>query len=138
MISSLHFSTPTTVNSQATGPSCHSHQFANVKWYTASVYNPAGNCQNGCYSHLNSSVRFFPINWNRFQLIGTDSSSQPLISLHRRREITVTVAFTQPSSRDSSATEEDEPDGIMPFFRDLSAAEDVVTTRLSKKRGGNE
>lgn len=72
------------------------------------------------------------------EIIGTEASSQSLPALYRGRETTVTVAFTQPSSRDSSATEEDEPDGIMPFFRDLSAAEDVVTTRLSKKRGGNE
>ena len=72
------------------------------------------------------------------EIIGTEASSQPLLALYRGREITVTVAFTQPSSRDSSAAEEDESDGIVPYFPDPSAADDAVTTRLSKKRGGND
>ena len=68
-----------------------------------------------------------------FEIIGTEASSQPLPAVYQGREITVTVAFTQPSSRDSSAAEDD---GIVPYFPDPSAAEDAVTTRLSKKRGG--
>jgi len=70
-----------------------------------------------------------------FEIIGTEASSQPLPAVYQGREITVTVAFTQPSSRDSSAAEDD---GIVPYFPDPSAAEDAVTTRLSKKRGGDD
>ena len=74
----------------------------------------------------------------------TDSgaSLQPLLAIQGGRQLTVTVASSKPSPRDASASEDedsgDDSDGIVPFFPDPSAADGIIATRGSKKRGGND
>ena len=106
--------------------------------------------QNGttpaCASPLESSGLPPPASQTRasesFDFVDSDASLQPPPAIQGGRQLTATVASSKPSPRDASASEDedsgDDSDGSVPFFPDPSAADGIIVTRGSKKRGGND